>query len=155
MKTLLTISLLLILAGCSLSTPTSHPNPSVKVDPAQTYWVVVTHAVLPEDSSQRKRFHQYVEAIEDTLGEQSGLVSFSKRAEILGDEVWTLTVWESEGEIALFSYTDVHGELLEDDPLMGAIGPARFARFQVKGTEIPVSWATALSELEANPIMHE
>ncbi len=77
----------LLLTGCSLSTPTSKPNANAaEIVADQDYYVVVTHAYIADDLSERREFFKLTRNVEASLSSAPGIVNFSKRANILANE---------------------------------------------------------------------
>ncbi len=137
----------LLLTGCSLSTPTSKPNANAaEIVADQDYYVVVTHAYIADGLSDRREFFKLTGNVEASLSSAPGIVNFSKRANLLANEAWTLTVWENRAAVEDFKFNRSHIEAMSnaDQVLSGA----RFARFVVKGADLPVSWELALEQLD-------
>ncbi|MDJ0833645.1 MAG: hypothetical protein QNJ69_09010 [Gammaproteobacteria bacterium] len=137
----------ILLSGCAMSTPSNQPNQQVDdIVMDRNYHVVVTHAIMNNDSDDRELFWNHVEAVEASLASSPGIVNFSKRVKLFSNEAWTLTVWEDEDAIDAFRSNASHGRAIAaaDQVLIDA----RFARFMVRGEELPVSWDLAINQLE-------
>lgn len=132
---------LLALPSCTISTP-------LRKGPAMpgrgTVILAVTHARLVR--ARRGEFDRQTRLVSEGLSGQAGLIAWSLRRELLGDEVWTLTVWSDEEALDRFVYEARHRQA------MGAGRPAlratRFARAEMAASELPVRWRTALDLLE-------
>ena len=71
-----------------------------------------------------------------------GLIGFSFRAKILRHRFWTLSVWEDEEALMTFVGKRPHADAME--ALGPSMGKTDFTRFRVRGTEVPVTWDSAL-----------
>ncbi len=135
------------LTGCAMSTPVSSPNSDVaEIIADRDYMVIVTHATIASDLAERRKFFKLTGAVEESLGNTPGIVNFSKRANLLANEAWTLTVWEDEDAMLAFKTNRQHLNAISNAGKV--LAGARFARFMVKGADLPVSWELALEQLE-------
>ncbi len=146
-KTLLSSVSAILLTGCALSSPMSKPNAATsEIAADQGYHVVVTHAMIADRLGDRFEFFQLTGEVEDSLASTPGIVSFSKRVNLFANEAWTLTVWENTEAITAFKANKPHIKAMSSAGQV--LSGARFARFIVKGSELPVSWDHALEQLE-------
>jgi quinol monooxygenase YgiN len=76
------------------------------------------------------------------LRASSGLVGFSLRAELAQKRFWTLSAWEDEAALQSFVMARPHAAVMQ--ALSGHMGPTRFTRWTVKGTDLPPPWHDAL-----------
>jgi hypothetical protein len=67
--------------------------------PCLPYVVAVTEATLLADNAARTRFWNGVWTVERALASQPGLVGYALQRQILGDKVWTMTVWNTEDDL--------------------------------------------------------
>lgn len=135
----------LLLGGCTISTP--HEDFS-RQSSADRVVVSITHAMLVDDRELRQRFWDQVERVEASLQDRPGLLGFSKRVEILGDDAWTMTVWQDNESLQAFLTSDPHRSAMRDG-MIGLRG-ARFARVELDRQDIPLSWDRALAYLETD-----
>jgi len=138
------------LGGCAIATPFQGPGydgrDSAAAEGPDKLIVAVTNGVLNGDSDARSRFWDHVAKVERSLSERQGFVGHSKRKEIFGNEVWTLTVWRDESSLNAFVQSDTHQTAIRE--AFGAFETARFARFEISRREMPVTWDRALAALE-------
>lgn len=130
------------LGGCTISTPFS--GPGVNEPETKTVVVALTHAVL--NPKKRDAFDEHTELVVDALPSFKGFVGYSVRKELFGHEAWTMTVWTDEESLADFVDSDVHTRAIEAG--MPATVSARFHRFEMKATAVPVNWDEALTLLD-------
>jgi heme-degrading monooxygenase HmoA len=136
-----------LLGGCAIATPFRGPGFAAGkvsgVDPGQTVVVALTNATVHSD--RREPFDTHTRKVVDTLPAQPGLIGYSVRRELFGDEAWTMTVWRTDADRARFVATDAHRAA------MAAGGPAlksvRFSRVEVPARDIPLSWDRAIQLL--------
>jgi heme-degrading monooxygenase HmoA len=135
----------LLLSGCTIAKPFSAP----KGTPAPTapVTVVVTYALL--DNEQRQPFDDYTERLADSLdaGQYPGLVGYSIRKEILGDEVWSLTAWTDLNAMVNFARSGLHAEA--KSRASHAIRELQVRHFELEPSALPPSWELALGYLDA------
>lgn len=143
----LALSGLLALAvpGCTIAQPFQDVEATDGAVRDGTAVVAVTHAVVPR--RYRADFYDYTRRLEESLGEQPGLLGYSLRRKLSGAEGWTMTVWSGEEALSDFYYSPLHGEAL--DALQGKLEGTRSCRFEVPVADLPISWERALEELEA------
>lgn len=134
-----------LLGGCSLSTPFSGPGVESSATDQQLI-VGVTHATLPEDRDGRALFWAHVNKVEASLPQQPGFVGFAKRAQVFGNQAWTLTFWHDEPSLLAFVRSPAHQAAIRDSATV--LAGARFARFTVSADELPIDWTRALQALE-------
>ena len=150
--TRLLISLLgLCLGGCAIATPFRGPGFIAGrvsgVEPDQPVVVVVTNARVHSD--RRAPFDLHTRKVMDSLPAQPGLVGFSVRRELFGDEAWTMTVWKSEADRARFVASDTHrAAMAAGAPALKAV---RFSRVEIPAKDIPISWDRAKQLLDEQP----
>lgn len=131
------------LAGCTVSTRIRMPAPRAGQGPDDVLQVSLTHAVL--DPKLRGPFDAQVRSLLAAMPDQPGLVLFSARREWFGDQVWTMTAWESEAARSRFFASPRHSEA------MRVGGPAivhvRTKRVELRRGELPLTWPQALALL--------
>lgn len=138
----------LLLGGCAVATPFRGPGFTAgkvtSVAPDQDVVVVLTNARVHR--ALRGPFDAQTSKVVDSLPNQPGLVGYSVRRELLGDEVWTMTVWKSEADRARFVASNSHRTaMIEGSP---ALKSARFSRVLLPAKDIPISWDRAKQILD-------
>ena len=73
-------------------------------------------------------------------------MGFSMLAEPLTKHYATLSVWRDEAALDAFARAHPHDQLMAD--LAPAMGPTKFVRWAIKGTDGPPSWPSALERLK-------
>lgn len=137
-------------AGCAISRPFSGPGLAAHGiaadDPRETVTVVITHAKL--DNSRRGPFDDYTRRLVEALdsGEFAGLVGFSVRKELLGNEVWTMSTWTDHAAVDRFAGSALHREAIAR--ARHAIVSLRVRYVRVAPADVPLSWERALWHLE-------
>ncbi len=142
------IGTLLLLSNCAVSTPFRGPgfNDARGVSSehlGHSVVVALTHAVLTGD---RSTFDEQSRQVADSMESHEGLIAYSVRKQLLGNERWTMTVWTDEEALARFVQSRVHRRAIEQG--MPALGNTRFHHFQIPASELPLSWSRALAILE-------
>jgi heme-degrading monooxygenase HmoA len=139
-----------VLGGCTIATPFRGPA----ADGAKAHGgqdrvlVALTHAVLYPDDDLRASFWHHVEQIEVTLPSQPGFLGYSKRAELFGDQAWTMTVWQDAASLRAFVRSPAHRKAMRSG--YDALRSARFAQIEIARQAIPLSWKDALELLAAH-----
>ena len=138
------------LGGCAIATPFKGPGYSsskgVTASGSGPVTIAITQAVLKDDGTQRKSFWNQVSSVETSLANQPGLIGYSLRRELIGDNSWTLTAWVDEDSLRAFIEDVAHQDAIRD--ARGALMQARFVRTTLSRADLPLSWTTALEILE-------
>ncbi len=133
--------------GCTIAMPFRGPGmDTLEARGDQTVLVSITHATV--DNDNREAFDDYTRKLADIMDEQPGLIGFSIRKELFGDEAWTMTAWENEEALTAFSRSAPHREAIA--AARSALVRAEFRRVPVEASDLPLSWDRAL-ELLAQP----
>ena len=136
-----------LLTGCALSTPTSKPNQATaEIITDRDYHVIVTHATIADGFSDRRKFFDLTEQVENSLQSTPGIVNFSKRANLFFQRGLDINGLGNPEAIAAFKGNQPHQNAISNAGQV--LAEARFARFVVKGADLPVSWDFALEQLE-------
>lgn len=138
------LTFLLFSVSCTIATPLKDRRGSGY---SKTMLVAVTNAVL-NPGRDRALFYRYSNEILEKLPQAPGNLGGSIRREILGEEAWTLTLWESEEALKKFVLSRDH---LDSMYLAeSAIKEMRQTTFAVRPDEA-VTWELALSRIQAVP----
>lgn len=132
------------LTGCTIATPYRAGSESAPPSPDARRVVVITHAVL--DRQARAEFDRQTRRVAESLRGQPGLIGYSLRRELLGDEVWTMTEWRDEAARARFVASPIHREAMAGGA--SALRSVRFARIELPAAQLPLTWSRALELLE-------
>ena len=137
---------LLGLGGCTIATPfrLQPPADAAAADPDAVAHVSITRAKV--DTNNRGRFDAYVARLSRILPNQPGLIGYSLRQELFGDELWTVTAWQTKEARTAFVRGELHLEAIREG------GPAlvdtRFARAEIRIRDLPLAWPRALEILD-------
>lgn len=137
---------LALVAGCAIQLPPYVAPREPGDGDDDVLRMSLTHAVI--DGRNRRDFDRYTRRIVDVLPSQPGLVSFSVRRELIGDQVWTITVWDSDESRDRFFASGLHRDAMA--AAGAAIVNVRTRRLDVRRGNLPVAWADAL-ELLGDP----
>lgn len=110
--------------------------------PGREYVVLLSYLPLGSFRSLL-RLAVYSARIRRQLRASAGLVGYSLRAELVRKRFWTLSVWEDEAALRTFVMASPHAAVMQ--ALTGHMGPTRFTRWAVKGSELPLRWDEALA----------
>jgi heme-degrading monooxygenase HmoA len=141
----LAAALALLLGGCTIATPFREASPAGPEAGGEVI-VALTEATLGPDRAARTAFWDGVRAVEQSLPDQRGLVGYALRRELLGSRAWTMTVWESEEDLARFVRSQAHGAAIRTGA--PALAGQRFASVTRPRAAGPMPWAEALDVLE-------
>ncbi len=109
--------------------------------PERDYVALLSY--LPLNSVWRlPRLLLYSTRIQRQLRTSSGLIGSSLRARITAKQFWTLSVWEDAAALQAFIAAPPHVAIMK--ALAPYMGPTRFVRWNVKGSELPLRWDDAL-----------
>lgn len=137
------LGLSLLLGACALSTPFPRIDPSAAGKPDDAVVLVLTHIVVAGD--RRDEFDRQTRRVIDSMATQPGLIGYSARRELFGNEAWTMSVWDSDAARARFVRSAVHQEAIaKSEP---AIVTVRLKRLNMARKDVPRDWAAALALL--------
>ena len=137
-----------LLSACSVATPFRKVPAGIGQAEEGTTVVVITEAILGGSSEQRSGFWTGVRSVQAVLPSQPGLIGYSLRQELLGNRVWTMTVWQSEVDVRRFADTATHRQAMQSGA--EALINLRFARIQ-RGQRMPaLTWEEAMDALEVS-----
>ena len=144
-RALMALAVVPLLGACAISTP----FPRLKMSGAgadDQVVVVLTHIVV--DSNQRSEFDRQTRRVIDSLPSHSGMLGYSARRQIFGNEAWTMSMWASDGDRAGFVRSAVHQEAIAKSA--PAIVNIQLKRLSLTRKDVPAGWPRAL-ELLAEP----
>lgn len=142
---LLPVLLLCLLTACAVSTPFwthDHAGDWRGGDVV----VSVTHIVLKNDSQARARFWEAERLVDSSLRGQPGLIGYTKRLEVFGDEAWTMSVWADPESVNAFMRSAAHRTAMAR--AQDSYVDARFVRASIPGHRFPLPWDEVLTLLE-------
>jgi quinol monooxygenase YgiN len=101
-----------------------------------TVVVAVTHAIL--DPANRREFDRQSRLVIDSLPSHPGHIGHSVATRILGNEVWTLTVWTDAASLDAFVSSPVHTQAIRSG--LPAVISARFLTTSWPADQVPPPW---------------
>jgi hypothetical protein len=114
------------------------------LDPDVEY-LVLASSIPPKSVASTWKLFRGSMAVRRQLAATDGVVGFSMLAEPVRKHYATLSVWRDEAALDAFARAHPHDRLMAD--LAPRMGPTRFVRWTILGSEGPPSWATALQRL--------
>ncbi len=133
------------LFACEVSTPYRR---TVLAPESAEVVVGLTSATL--DRGKRGGFDRYTRQVVDAIEDSPGLLGFSVRRELLGDKVWTMSVWSSEAHLDAFVRSPMHQAAIRNG--MPAVLRAQFHRVRRAANLPPLTWAEVKAMLESAPV---
>jgi hypothetical protein len=111
--------------------------------------VSATHAVPAK--GQGDAFQSHVGAIQaelDAMDAESGLVGYSLRGELGGDDNWTSTIWTSEEAMLAFVAGEAHSAAMGEGASL--LDEGTFVHWEVgDASALPPSWDDIVGRLES------
>lgn len=135
-----------LLGACAISTPFPRLAEAPGAGANDKVVVVLTHIVV--DSSQRSEFDRQTRRVIDSMPNQRGLLGYSARRQVFGNEAWTMSVWASDDDRARFVGSAVHQEAIAKSA--PAIVNVQLKRLNLARKDVPDGWPRVL-ELLAQP----
>ena len=143
---LLFTAALLALKGCAISTPWPRLVPAQAERNDDLVVLVLTRVVV--DPRQRSEFDRQNSRVMASMGSHPGLLGYSARRELFGDQGWTLSVWANHEARAAFVRSAVHREAIAKS--LPALRGVEFKRLTVARKDLPANWDQVL-RLLADP----
>ena len=146
-KLMVKLGLLLSISGCvQLSTGFKKGEAFSSVSPDKQVVVGITHVTVKQESDLRDQFWDNTFNVVDSLSNYQGYLGHKLRKDIMGNEGWTMTVWEEEPQMLEFVSGSDHTRAIGKS--IAAVEKARFVRATVAFSEIPLSWEKAEALME-------
>ncbi|MFN0029031.1 MAG: antibiotic biosynthesis monooxygenase family protein [Acidimicrobiales bacterium] len=114
------------------------------LQPDHQYVVLASNIPARRRSSTGRLFRGAGE-VRKQLGRTEGVVGFSLLARPLRKQYATLSVWVDEAALTAFADTSPHRELMSK--LAPEMGPTKFVRWTMNGSDGLPSWKDALQRL--------
>lgn len=134
---------ILLYSGCTIGMPLRGPGLEAAGSPERVI-VAVTHAKL--HWTKRAAFDRHIQIVADALPRFPGLVGYSLRKQIFGDEAWTMSIWASHEAMQAFVRSPVHRAAVAAG--RPAIKSMRYRAVEVASSELPIGWTRAVALLE-------
>jgi heme-degrading monooxygenase HmoA len=141
---ILLIVLMLGLGGCAISTP--FPQWEAKPSASNEDAVVLVLTRIVVNTEKREEFDRQTSRVLDSIRSQPGLIGFSARRELFGNQGWTLSAWASDDARAQFVRSTVHQEAIAKSA--PAIVSIELKRLTMARNKLPANWTQALALLD-------
>ena len=138
----------LALTAFSISTPFVYPQGKAAI--AQNAKLVVTHAFIQDGKSGP--FYSRSEEVVKSLKGQPGLLAYSVRRQLFGNQAWTLTVWDSERSKSAFIRSSAHQSAMAEASIV--LSCARFLRVDWSGEIKNLDWDEVLGRLDTESVSY-
>jgi heme-degrading monooxygenase HmoA len=138
----------LVLTAFSVSTPFVYPQgKEIKASKAK---LVVTHATIR--AGQSTPFYDRSEEVVKSLKDQPGLLAYSIRRQLFGNQAWTLTLWDSEHSKSAFTRSSAHQSAMAE--ASSVLSCARFLRVDWSGEVKNLDWEEVLGRLDTESVSY-
>jgi quinol monooxygenase YgiN len=135
-------ALIAFINGCAINSP--YPKfDSSAINADEQLVLVISRIII--DTKQRQEFDKQTGMVIKSMPSHEGMLGFSARRQIFGDEAWTLSVWTNADAMQKFVRSTVHTEAMNKS--QPAIVTTEFKRLLVKPSDIPRNWSEALVKL--------
>jgi hypothetical protein len=108
-------------------------------------YLVLASSIPPRSLSSTWRMFRGASAVRRQLAQTDGIVGFSLLAEPLRKRYATLSVWTDDAALAAFAGARPHQDLMGS--LAPEMGPTKFVRWTIRGSDGRPSWSDALARL--------
>jgi quinol monooxygenase YgiN len=98
------------------------------------------------DRTKRAAFDDYTQRLLKSMHNTPGLIGYSGRKQIFGDEAWTASVWADEDSMRRFIFSP--GHLAAMDAGKPALKDVRFRREWIPAKNLPLTWTDVLAILD-------
>jgi hypothetical protein len=117
---------------------------SASLEPEREY-VVLASSIPPRSLRSTWGLFRGASAVRKQLGVTDGVIGFSLLARPLRKQYATLSIWSGEDALAKFAGAEPHAALMTK--LTDEMGPTKFVRWTIRGTDGRPSWDDALQRL--------
>ncbi len=100
-----------------------------------TFLPLKKHRTIP-------RFLWSTFAIQRQLASSAGIIEYALRAKPLEKNFWTMSAWLDEKSLMNFTAHIPHSQVMK--ALAPHMGPTKFTRWKVAGSEVPLRWDIAM-----------
>ena len=114
------------------------------LEPDREY-LVLASSIPPRSRRSTWRLFRGAGAVRKQLASTDGVVGYALLARPLVKQYATLSVWRDEDALAAFADAEPHRELMRT--LRPDMGPTKFVRWTMRGTDGRPAWDDALQRL--------
>ena len=141
--TILAVFLLSPITSCT------YTSPYRRMGTADTKSAIVTLSAVEHKPGQRRAFFDDTRKVIADLPNQSGLLGYSFRFQLIGKKAWTMTAWKDEASRDSFAASPVHRGAVKNSRVTAR--NMRFISVEVPVNELPMKWPEALRLLDTAP----
>lgn len=134
----------------SLITSCTYTSPYRRMGGADAESAIVTLTAVEHKPGQRGAFFDDSRKVIADLRNQSGLLGYSFRFQLIGRKAWTMTAWKDEASRDSFASSPVHRAAVKNSRVTAM--NMRFISVEVPVKELPMEWPEALRLLDAAPV---
>ncbi|MCC5841493.1 MAG: antibiotic biosynthesis monooxygenase [Opitutales bacterium] len=136
-----------LLTGCAYTAPyrSTALARGEALDPEEI--VIVALSATEHRPGKRRDFFTDTRRVLADLPDQDGLLGYSFRFEIFGNEAWTMTAWRDEAALQAFVRSPAHAEAVRASGQTAQ--NIRFVTLHRPLSSLPVRWSEALPLLQA------
>ena len=142
---ILAMPMLSLLPSCAYTAPFRR----VEAVPDRLKTAVVTLSAVESQSGQRKAFFDDTKRVLADLPNQTGLLCYSFRFQLIGRKAWTMTAWKDEASRDRFAASPIHRAAVKNSHVTAQ--NMRFITVTLPVSELPMKWTEALRLLETAP----
>jgi hypothetical protein len=121
------------------------PWKAMKVLEQDHEYLVLASSIPALSRSSTRRLFRGASEVRKQLAGTEGVVGFSLLARPLRKQYATLSVWIDEDALAAFADANPHREIMTQ--LSPEMGPTKFVRWRINGSDGRPSWSEALRRL--------
>lgn len=133
----------LLLAGCAISTPYPRLNLLGQRESNKPVILVITKIVI--NPLERQAFDRETTKVMRSMSKQPGMIGYSARMQLFGNEGWTISLWEDTSSLDRFVRSAAHAAAIETS--MSAVQTVDVKQMSLPLEAIPSDWDAALSLL--------
>jgi quinol monooxygenase YgiN len=133
----------------SLVTSCTYTSPYRRMGGSNAESAIVTLTAVEHKPGQRGAFFEDSREVIADLRNQSGLLGYSFRFQLIGRKAWTMTSWKDEASRDSFASSPVHRAAVKNSRVTAM--NMSFISVEVPVKELPMEWPEALLLLDAAP----
>lgn len=134
----------LFLQGCHIGTSFRGPGfdsakGTVSDNKKKVVFVAITHGYI--DKGGGRDFSTSLENVREAILSSPGLIGYSVRKQLFGNEVWTMSAWESEEALMDFVDSPAHRDAAANGGIPSQ--SVRYSYLWVSSDRLPLPWDEA------------
>lgn len=137
--------LTITVGGCAIGTPFPRWQATTTAEHDQQVVLVITRIVV--NPGKRREFDRQTSLVINSMPSHPGLLGYSARRELFGDQGWTISVWTDDEARRNFVRSAVHRQAIQQSE--SAIVTVELKRLTLSQSALPNNWASALALFDA------